>query len=80
LFSGSIRDNILYGLQPGEETNEEYFQQVLSEANCKQFVDRLPDGVDTKVGQRGMMLSGGQKQRVAIARALIKVCFEFVEK
>jgi ATP-binding cassette, subfamily B (MDR/TAP), member 10 len=72
LFSGSIRDNILYGLQPDAPVDEDYFQQVVREAHVSQFVDTLPDGVDTLVGQRGMMLSGGQKQRVAIARALIK--------
>ncbi|KAG4076326.1 hypothetical protein HA402_005769 [Bradysia odoriphaga] len=72
LFSGTIRDNILYGLNEGEEINEEHFQRVIREANVYEFVKQLPNGLETMVGQRGMMLSGGQKQRVAIARALIR--------
>ncbi|XP_039233747.1 ATP-binding cassette sub-family B member 10, mitochondrial isoform X2 [Drosophila yakuba] len=72
LFSSSIRENILYGANPGETPSPERLQQVVEDANVSQFTDQLPDGLDTLVGQRGMMLSGGQKQRVAIARALIK--------
>ncbi|XP_016995445.2 ATP-binding cassette sub-family B member 10, mitochondrial [Drosophila takahashii] len=72
LFSSSIRENILYGANPGETPTEEQLQRVVEEANVSQFTDQLPDGLETLVGQRGMMLSGGQKQRVAIARALIK--------
>ncbi|XP_017067597.1 ATP-binding cassette sub-family B member 10, mitochondrial [Drosophila eugracilis] len=72
LFSCSIRENILYGANPDETPSEEQLQRVVQEANVSQFTDQLPDGLDTLVGQRGMMLSGGQKQRVAIARALIK--------
>ncbi|XP_016971869.1 ATP-binding cassette sub-family B member 10, mitochondrial [Drosophila rhopaloa] len=72
LFSCSIRENILYGARPDEQPSEEQLQRVIQEANVSQFTDQLPDGLDTLVGQRGMMLSGGQKQRVAIARALIK--------
>ncbi|XP_037725569.1 ATP-binding cassette sub-family B member 10, mitochondrial [Drosophila subpulchrella] len=72
LFSCSIRENILYGANPGETPSEEQLQRVVEEANVSQFTDQLPDGLETLVGQRGMMLSGGQKQRVAIARALIK--------
>ncbi|EDW27630.1 GL20384 [Drosophila persimilis] len=72
LFSGTIRENILYGVNPGEDQSEELLQRVVEEANIGQFTNNLPDGLDTLVGQRGMMLSGGQKQRVAIARALIK--------
>ncbi|XP_022227505.1 ATP-binding cassette sub-family B member 10, mitochondrial [Drosophila obscura] len=72
LFSGTIRENILYGVNPGEDQSEELLQRVVEEANIGQFTSKLPDGLNTLVGQRGMMLSGGQKQRVAIARALIK--------
>lgn len=46
----------------------------MRKAHVNEFTDQLPNGLDTLVGQKGMMLSGGQKQRVAIARALIKVC------
>lgn len=73
LFSGTIRENILYGVNPGESQGEEQLRVAVEEANVSEFTDHLPDGLDTIVGQRGMMLSGGQKQRVAIARALIKV-------
>ncbi|KAJ6633243.1 ATP-binding cassette sub-family B member 10, mitochondrial, partial [Pseudolycoriella hygida] len=72
LFSGTIRENILYGLNTGEEINEDDFQRVVKEAHVDEFVKHLPNGMETMVGQRGMMLSGGQKQRVAIARALIR--------
>lgn len=73
LFSGTIRENILYGLNTGAEVNEEDFERVVREAHVDEFVKQLPKGLETLVGQRGMMLSGGQKQRVAIARALIRV-------
>ncbi|CAG9762931.1 unnamed protein product [Ceutorhynchus assimilis] len=72
LFSNSIKDNILYGSEnPAQVTSEELIR-VAKEANVYEFVQQLPQGFDTVVGERGVMLSGGQKQRVAIARALIK--------
>lgn len=74
LFSGTIRENILYGVNTGTEISEDDFQRVVREAHVDEFVKQLPNGLETLVGQRGMMLSGGQKQRVAIARALIRVC------
>lgn len=73
LFSGTIRENILYGLNPGANISEDQFNKICNEAYVTEFVENLPDGMETIVGQRGIMLSGGQKQRVAIARALIKV-------
>lgn len=74
LFSGTIRENILYGLKDGEEhLATQHFDKVVKQAYVDDFVNSLPDGYETLVGQRGMMLSGGQKQRVAIARALIRV-------
>lgn len=72
LFSCSIKENILYGADEPDKVKEEDFQKVCKEANVLEFVQRLPHGMDTVVGERGVMLSGGQKQRVAIARALIK--------
>uniref|UniRef100_A0A1B0GLA4 ATP-binding cassette sub-family B member 10, mitochondrial n=1 Tax=Lutzomyia longipalpis TaxID=7200 RepID=A0A1B0GLA4_LUTLO len=72
LFSGTIRENILYGVNVGTRISEEDFQRIVREAHVDEFVRNLPQGLETIVGQRGMMLSGGQKQRVAIARALIK--------
>lgn len=73
LFSGTIRENILYGLPDGETVDESEFDRVVQQSYVDEFVRNLPLGYDTLVGQRGMMLSGGQKQRVAIARALIRV-------
>ena len=69
LFSGSIRDNITYGLESYEEND---FQAAIEAANLKQFIDSLPDGADTVIGEHGSKLSGGQRQRLAIARALIR--------
>lgn len=72
LFSCSIRENILYGAEDPDKVPEAEFLRVCKEANVYEFVQKLPQGFDTVVGERGVMLSGGQKQRVAIARALIK--------
>ncbi|GAA3138701.1 ABC transporter ATP-binding protein [Planomonospora alba] len=69
LFEGSIRENVTYGLSG---VSEERVRQALRDANALEFIDRLPDGLDTVVGERGARLSGGQKQRLAIARALIR--------
>lgn len=62
----------MYGIDDATVVSEEDFQRVIKEAHVAEFSRSLPDGLNTLVGQRGMMLSGGQKQRVAIARALIK--------
>ncbi|XP_053670904.1 ATP-binding cassette sub-family B member 10, mitochondrial [Anopheles nili] len=72
LFSGTIRENILYGLNMGEKISESAFERAVREAHVDEFVQQFPDGLNTLVGQRGVMLSGGQKQRVAIARAIIR--------
>ncbi|KAK9511846.1 hypothetical protein O3M35_000427 [Rhynocoris fuscipes] len=73
LFSGTVRENILYGARRGHLVTEKELENVMKEANAYDFVHRdLPDGINTVVGERGIMLSGGQKQRIAIARALIK--------
>lgn len=71
LFSTSIRENIVYSLPDGATVDERYLSEVLNLSSVDEFVNRLPDGLHTLVGQRGVMLSGGQKQRIAIARALI---------
>jgi len=68
LFGGSIFDNIAYGRSSASK--EEVIDAAKS-ANCLEFVDRLENGFDTKVGPRGMKLSGGQRQRIAIARAIL---------
>ncbi|MDQ0112059.1 ABC transporter ATP-binding protein [Paenibacillus harenae] len=69
LFSGTIRDNITYGLK---EINEADIDRVVEMANLSEFIQKLPNGLDTMVGEHGGKLSGGQRQRIAIARALIR--------
>lgn len=69
LFSGSIRENITYGLN---EVSKEQVDKVTEMANLHEFIDDLPNGLDTLIGDRGCKLSGGQKQRITIARALIR--------
>ncbi|WP_405663366.1 ABC transporter ATP-binding protein [Streptomyces sp. NBC_00079] len=69
LFDGTIRENVVYGM---DEADEETVRAALRDANAMEFVERLPQGLDTVVGERGARLSGGQRQRLAIARALIR--------
>lgn len=68
LFHRSIRENISYYHQ----TTDEEIIQAAKAAHAHEFIEKLPDGYDTVVGERGIKLSGGQKQRVAIARAILK--------
>ncbi|MEY4640600.1 MAG: hypothetical protein RLZZ227_594 [Pseudomonadota bacterium] len=70
LFNGSIRDNIAYGELAG--ASEEAIEQALQRAHALEFIRQLPNGLDTLVGDDGLLLSGGQRQRLAIARALLK--------
>ncbi|GFU54517.1 ATP-binding cassette sub-family B member 10, mitochondrial [Nephila pilipes] len=72
LFSFSVRENILYGTDTPEKVSDEILEDVLLKANALEFVQQFPKGLDTLVGERGVMLSGGQRQRIAIARALLK--------
>ena len=69
LFAGTIRDNIRYG-RPSA-TNDEVLAAARA-AHVDEFVEQLPGGYDTEVGEEGVMLSGGQRQRVTIARAILK--------
>jgi ATP-binding cassette, subfamily B, bacterial len=69
LFHRSLLDNLRYG-RP-EATNEEIFRAAEA-AHCTEFIQRLPDGFRTIVGERGLKLSGGQRQRIAIARAFLR--------
>jgi len=69
LFNESIEYNIAYG-RPGASRDEVI--AAARSAHIHQFIERLPDGYDTRVGERGLKLSGGEKQRVAIARTLLK--------
>ncbi|XP_077543091.1 ATP-binding cassette sub-family B member 10, mitochondrial-like [Haemaphysalis longicornis] len=72
LFATSIFENILYGAKNMEDTAKEDVVRAASEANVMEFVQGLPDGLNTMVGERGVLLSGGQKQRIAIARAILR--------
>jgi ATP-binding cassette subfamily B protein len=69
LFSGTIRENIVYGC---ENLTEEKLNEVIEAANLKDLIASLPKGLDTMVGEHGGKLSGGQRQRISIARALIR--------
>ncbi|KAK6162935.1 hypothetical protein DH2020_002776 [Rehmannia glutinosa] len=69
LFTGSIKDNIAYG-KDGATLEE--IKEAAELANANDFIGKLPQGLDTMVGENGIQLSGGQKQRVAIARAILK--------
>ncbi len=69
LFSGSVLENILYG-RPDASIDEVY--TALKQAHALEFVNGLPDGIDSRIGEDGASLSGGQRQRIAIARAFLK--------
>jgi ABC-type multidrug transport system fused ATPase/permease subunit len=69
LFNGTIRENILYGRLTA---TEDELLAAARAANCHEFISRLTEGYDTRVGERGVKLSVGEKQRVSIARALLK--------
>jgi ATP-binding cassette subfamily B protein len=68
LFSASVGENIAFGLPDAPQADVEYAARL---AQAHEFIERLPDGYDTVIGERGITLSGGQRQRIAIARALI---------
>ena len=69
LFNGTVRENILYGRLDASEAE---MMAAAKAANCHEFISKLPDGYDSRVGERGVKLSVGEKQRVSIARALLK--------
>lgn len=69
LFNGTLRENILYGRL---DARDEDLVAAARAANCHDFIAALPDGYDSRVGERGVKLSVGEKQRVSIARALLK--------
>lgn len=68
LFNGTVKDNIRYGKL--EATDEEIVEAAKA-ANAAEFIEEMPNGYDTEIGERGIKLSGGQKQRLAIARAIL---------
>ena len=69
LFSGSLRDNLLWG---DKNASQEEIEEACRIAGADEFIDRLPEGFDTEMGQGGVNVSGGQKQRICIARAVLK--------
>lgn len=69
LFTGTIRENIMYGKL---DATEKEVKEAARKAYIADFIESLPDGYDTEIGERGLKLSGGQKQRIAIARMFLK--------
>ncbi len=69
LSDDTIRNNVAFGLEVDESIDDKVWS-ALEQAQLKEFVERLPEGLDTKIGERGVRLSGGQRQRIGIARAL----------
>jgi len=69
IFDASVRENIAYGL---ENVSDQTIWDAASAANALEFLQALPDGLNTRLGERGTLLSGGQRQRIAIARALLR--------
>jgi len=70
LYDGTVEDNIRYGMLA--ECTRDQVAQAARDAWATEFIDKLPDGLDTLIGSNGIQLSGGQRQRIAIARALLK--------
>ena len=70
LFDDTIRHNIAYGSR--KDASDEEIQKACDAAHASEFIDELPNGLETLVGDKGVLLSGGQRQRLAIARALLK--------
>ena len=68
LFDASIKSNVAYS---NTNASDDDIEKALSAANCDDFISKLDDGVDFRVGRNGMRLSGGQRQRLALARALV---------
>ena len=68
LFDGTIGQNIAYARR---DATEQEIRAAAAAANALEFIDRMPDGVKTVIGERGVKLSGGQRQRLAIARAIL---------
>src|SRR5213078_3591398 len=68
LFDGTVRDNIAYGRH---NATDEQVINAAKRANAHEFIEKLPNGYDSIIGERGVKLSGGQRQRLAIARAIL---------
>ncbi|OZU87444.1 multidrug ABC transporter permease [Virgibacillus indicus] len=72
MMAGTIRENLTYGLKDAETVPESRLWEVAEMAYANQFIKAFPEGLDTKVGERGVKLSGGQRQRINIARAFLR--------
>ncbi|CAG8854900.1 31134_t:CDS:2, partial [Gigaspora margarita] len=72
LYDMTIRENLIFGCRPEQNITQNDIEKACQEANIYEFIIKLPNGYDTRIGRRGIQLSGGQKQRIAIARALIR--------
>lgn len=72
LFSGTIKENIAFGLVDGKQVSDEQIEKALKTAQAWDFVSKLDDGINSKVEQRGKNFSGGQKQRLSIARIIAR--------
>ncbi|MBM7620743.1 ATP-binding cassette subfamily B protein AbcA/BmrA [Bacillus tianshenii] len=72
MMAGKIRDNLTYGLSDASDIPDDRLWEVAKMAYADQFIAEFPKGLDTEVGERGVMLSGGQRQRIAIARAFLR--------
>ena len=70
LFNATVAENIAYGSLA--QSSREQIIEACRKANAWEFIEKLPEGLDTQIGERGMLLSGGQRQRLAIARAILK--------
>lgn len=68
IFSGTIKSNIMFGNDPSEEE----ITEIIKITGIADFADKIPDGINAKIGEKGVRLSGGQKQRIALARALLR--------
>lgn len=71
LIDGSIADNIAFGLSANERIAER-LQECIKEAKLENFIARLPEGINTSIGEKGVLISGGERQRIALARALYR--------
>lgn len=69
LLDGTIKENIAFGIHP-EDINTILLEKVIARSQLKEFIDKLPEGINSQIGENGIKISGGQKQRIAIARAL----------
>ncbi|WLR61192.1 ABC transporter ATP-binding protein [Guptibacillus hwajinpoensis] len=70
LIAGTIKENIVYGLE--EDVSDEKIEEAAKQAYALPFIQDLPNGFETEIGERGIKLSGGQRQRIAIARAIVR--------